>query len=370
MNAEDITQEMNTLSMLGQDHKVLDPTLKITVLTSASAPEDIKLVTPVSDPVPMPGPDPESLPIGKHIASYLQHLAVERGMAKNTVSAYKRDLYRYALFLHVENIDAPTQVTLQHLTSFAQAVRDGADGGAPLSARSAARTVVAVRGVHKFWELEGLTITNPAVDLHPPTTGRRLPKAISVAQVTAIIESVSIDTSAGLRDRAILEFLYSTGARISEAIGLDVDDLHLERPADGPAVVRLFGKGSKERIVPLGSYALDALNAYLVRGRPELVAKGKGTAALFLNQRGGRLSRQSAWTVLTKAAERAGVEEDVSPHTMRHSFATHLLEGGADVRVVQELLGHASVTTTQVYTLVTADTLREVYAAAHPRAHS
>src|SRR5690606_15603081 len=155
---------------------------------------------------------------------------------------------------------------------------------------------------------------------------------------------------------------------ISEAVGLDVDDLHLERPAEGPAVVRLFGKGSKERIVPLGSYAIDALNSYLVRGRPELVSKGKGTAALFLNQRGGRLSRQSAWTVLTKAAERAGIEQDVSPHTLRHSFATHLLEGGADVRVVQELLGHASVTTTQVYTLVTADTLREIYIQSHPRA--
>ncbi|MFF5793613.1 site-specific tyrosine recombinase XerD [Paeniglutamicibacter sp. NPDC012692] len=341
-----------------------DETIRLTAVDATQRLETIP------DPVPTPGPDPATLPIGKHLATYLQHLAIERGMAKNTVSAYRRDLFRYALFLHAQGLTGPGEVTLQHLTNFAQAVRDGADGAAPLSARSAARTIVAVRGVHKFWELEGLTLTNPAVDLHPPTTGRRLPKAISVDQVAAIIESVSIDTSAGLRDRAILEFLYSTGARISEAVGLDVDDLHLERPAQGPAVVRLFGKGSKERIVPLGSYALDALNAYLVRGRPELVGKGKGTAALFLNQRGGRLSRQSAWTVLTKAAERAGIEQDVSPHTMRHSFATHLLEGGADVRVVQELLGHASVTTTQVYTLVTADTLREVYAAAHPRAHS
>lgn len=315
-------------------------------------------------------PDPSSLPIGKHLATYLQHLAVERGMAKNTVSAYRRDLYRYVAFLHTQDVQEPSQVNLGHLTSFAQAVRDGADGAAPLSARSAARTIVAVRGVHKFWELEGMAPTNPAVDLHPPTPGRRLPKAISVEQVASILDSVSVETSAGLRDKAILEFLYSTGARISEAVGLDVDDLHLERPARGPAVVRLFGKGSKERIVPLGSYAIDALNAYLVRGRPELVAKGKGTAALFLNQRGGRLSRQSAWSVLTKAAERAGIEQDVSPHTLRHSFATHLLEGGADVRVVQELLGHASVTTTQVYTLVTADTLREIYAAAHPRAHN
>ncbi|MFI8413552.1 site-specific tyrosine recombinase XerD [Paeniglutamicibacter gangotriensis] len=360
-----------------------DPTLRLGVvpetvsLPSSSRSETVKLGTiaatqvlkTVPDPVPAPASDPTSLPIGKHLAVYLQHLAVERGMAKNTVSAYRRDLYRYASYLHVQQVHNPDQVTLRHLTSFAQAVRDGADGAAPLSARSAARTIVAVRGLHKFWELEGLAPTNPAVDLHPPTPGRRLPKAISVAEVTAILDSVSIDTSAGLRDKAILEFLYSTGARISEAVGLDVDDLHLERPAEGPAVVRLFGKGSKERIVPLGSYAIDALNSYLVRGRPELVSKGKGTAALFLNQRGGRLSRQSAWSVLTKAAERAGIEQDVSPHTLRHSFATHLLEGGADVRVVQELLGHASVTTTQVYTLVTADTLREIYAAAHPRAN-
>ncbi|WP_411731683.1 site-specific tyrosine recombinase XerD [Paeniglutamicibacter sp.] len=349
-------------------------TIRLTPVASAPVPG----TTPAPGTAPAPAtaapaviaPDPASLPMGKHLATYLQHLAVERGMAKNTVSAYRRDLYRYVSFLHTQDVHEPSQVTLGHLTSFAQAVRDGADGAAPLSARSAARTIVAVRGVHKFWELEGLAPTNPAVDLHPPQPGRRLPKAISVEQVTAILDSVSIETSAGLRDKAILEFLYSTGARISEAVGLDVDDLHLERPASGPAVVRLFGKGSKERIVPLGSYAIDALNAYLVRGRPELVAKGKGTAALFLNQRGGRLSRQSAWSVLTKAAERAGIEQDVSPHTLRHSFATHLLEGGADVRVVQELLGHASVTTTQVYTLVTADTLREIYAAAHPRAHN
>jgi len=188
-----------------------------------------------------------------------------------------------------------------------------------------------------------------------------------------------------LRDRALLELLYGTGARISEAVGLDVDDLDLGDadgqggPAGGPGggSVLLRGKGGKERIVPVGRYARDALSTYLVRSRPELVsaaAAGKGTTdragALFLNARGGRLSRQSAWTVIVRSAERAGVETDVSPHTMRHSFATHLLEGGADVRVVQELLGHASVTTTQVYTLVTVDTLREVYAAAHPRALS
>jgi integrase/recombinase XerD len=189
-----------------------------------------------------------------------------------------------------------------------------------------------------------------------------------VAEVTRILESVGTDTPAGLRDRALLEFLYSTGARISEAVGLDVDDVAVEHDGGAPAVVRLFGKGSKERVVPLGSYAAEAVSNYLVRARPGIAAKGRGTPALFLNARGGRLSRQSAWTILKTAADKAGIGQDVSPHTLRHSFATHLLEGGADVRVVQELLGHASVTTTQVYTLVTADTLREVFAAAHPRA--
>jgi integrase/recombinase XerD len=203
--------------------------------------------------------------------------------------------------------------------------------------------------------------------------GKRLPKAISVDEVTRILEAAGTDTATGLRDRALLEFLYSTGARISEAVGLDVDDISLHTPEQagegaGPAIVRLFGKGSKERLVPLGSYGARALDAYLVRGRPLLAAKGKGTPALFLNARGGRISRQSAWTILKAAADKANITKDVSPHTLRHSFATHLLEGGADVRVVQELLGHASVTTTQVYTQVTADTLREIYAAAHPRA--
>lgn len=308
-------------------------------------------------------------PLARELASYVQHVAVERGMAANTVAAYRRDLQRYATFLVGRGVMSATDITRHHLTDFTQALRDGSDGGAALSARSAARCVVAVRGLHRFWALEGTTTDNPAADLHPPAAGQRLPKAISIAEVTAILEAVPTESEAGLRDRALLEFLYSTGARISEAVGLDVDDLHLERPADGPAVVRLFGKGSKERVVPLGSYAAAALDAYLVRGRPGMAIKGQGTPALFLNRRGGRLSRQSAWSALKAAAERSGIGKDVSPHTLRHSFATHLLEGGADVRVVQELLGHASVTTTQVYTMLNAQTLREVYAAAHPRAN-
>lgn len=306
--------------------------------------------------------------IDRGITDYLQHMGVERGLAANTLAAYRRDLARYARYLAGAGCERPQDITRHHVTGYVRALSDGSDGGSTLGVRSAARTVVAVRGLHKFWALEGYTPSDPASDVHPPMAGKRLPKAISVDEVTRILEAAGTDTAAGLRDRALLEFLYSTGARISEAVGLDVDDISLAEAEAGPAIVRLFGKGSKERLVPLGSYGARALDAYLVRGRPLLAAKGKGTPALFLNARGGRISRQSAWTILKAAAEKANITRDVSPHTLRHSFATHLLEGGADVRVVQELLGHASVTTTQVYTLVTADTLREIYAAAHPRA--
>ncbi|MGN8131982.1 site-specific tyrosine recombinase XerD [Paenarthrobacter sp. 22069] len=317
---------------------------------------------PAAAPVDVPAA------IDRGITDYLQHMGVERGLAANTLAAYRRDLARYARYLAAAGCERPQDITRQHVTGYVRALSDGSDGGSTLGVRSAARTVVAVRGLHKFWALEGYTPSDPASDVHPPMAGKRLPKAISVDEVTRILEAAGTDTAAGLRDRALLEFLYSTGARISEAVGLDVDDISLAEPEAGPAIVRLFGKGSKERLVPLGSYGARALDAYLVRGRPLLAAKGKGTPALFLNARGGRISRQSAWTILKAAAEKANITRDVSPHTLRHSFATHLLEGGADVRVVQELLGHASVTTTQVYTLVTADTLREIYAAAHPRA--
>lgn len=316
------------------------------------------------------GAAPPGIPaaIERGITDYLQHVGVERGLAVNTLAAYRRDLARYARYLAAAGCTRPGDITRHHVTGYVRALSDGSDGGSTLGVRSAARTVVAVRGLHKFWALEGYTPADPASEVHPPMAGKRLPKAISVDEVTRILEAAGTDTATGLRDRALLEFLYSTGARISEAVGLDVDDISLAAPESGPAIVRLFGKGSKERLVPLGSYGARALDAYLVRGRPLLAAKGKGTPALFLNARGGRISRQSAWTILKAAAEKANITRDVSPHTLRHSFATHLLEGGADVRVVQELLGHASVTTTQVYTLVTADTLREIYAAAHPRA--
>lgn len=280
------------------------------------------------------------------------------------MSSYRRDLRRYASFLSTRGIDDVAAVETADITDFLAGLREGDSEHAALSAGSAARTVVAVRGFHQFAVREQLTGDNPAATVKPPGAARRLPKALPLAQIEAILEASGGDgTALALRDRALLEVLYGVGARISEAVGLDLDDLDLAE-----SVVRLNGKGGRSRIVPVGSYARDACDHYLVRVRPQLVTVGKGTAAVFLNARGGRLSRQSAWAVLGKAAQRAGITSAVSPHTLRHSFATHLLDGGADVRVVQELLGHASVTTTQIYTLVTVDKLREVYATSHPRA--
>ena len=312
------------------------------------------------------------------VRTYLDHLVVERGLADNTLKSYRRDLRRYVAFLADRDLDDPGAVTEEVVTAFLRALREGDAKHPPLSAGSAARTVVAVRGFHRFAVREGLTATDPSAAVRPPAPAKRLPKALPLADIERILDAAGAPgTSLALRDRALLEVLYGTGARISEAVGLDVDDLDLATAAEPDAgAVRLHGKGGKERVVPVGTYASEAVAAYLVRGRPELVGLGVATAsnvrgpggALFLNARGGRLSRQSAWAVLAKAAERAGVTAEVSPHTLRHSFATHLLDGGADVRVVQELLGHASVTTTQVYTLVTVDSLREVYATAHPRA--
>ena len=298
------------------------------------------------------------------VRTYLDHLGVERGLAANTLASYRRDLRRYLGFLDEQDVERLADVREGIVAEFLMRLREGDANHPPLSAGSAARTVVAVRGFHKFAVREGLVTQDPAAGVKPPAPAKRLPKALPLSDVEAILAAAgSPGTTLALRDKALLEVLYGTGARISEAVGLDVDDLDLDN-----GTVRLVGKGSKERLVPLGSYAAKALSAYLVRGRPELSGVGHATPAVFLNARGGRLSRQSAWTVLGKAAERAGVTADVSPHTLRHSFATHLLDGGADVRVVQELLGHASVTTTQIYTLVTVDQLREVYATAHPRA--
>jgi len=312
--------------------------------------------------------------VDRAVRGYLQYLTVERGLADNTVQSYQRDLRRYLLFLHGRGRQRLADVTGLDVAEFRGALHAGDAEHPPLAAASVGRAVVAVRGLHAFAVREGMTAADPAREVAPPAAARRLPKAIGVAEVERILDAAGSTEDAEprvLRDRALLEFLYGTGARISEATGLDVDDLdHLTRD---PAVL-LTGKGGKQRYVPVGRYAVNALDAYLVRGRPALAGKAaaaktvrKASPAVFLNARGGRLTRQGAWGILREAAARAG-QPGVSPHTLRHSFATHLLDGGADIRVVQELLGHASVTTTQVYTLITVDKLREVYAASHPRA--
>jgi integrase/recombinase XerD len=313
------------------------------------------------------------------IETYLDHLTVERGMSRHTVAAYRRDLHRYADYLAELGISDPSQVSSAMIGNYAARLREGiaapdGDGWieAPLANASVARAVIAVRSLHRFAAAEGLTAEDPARSVRPPKPPRRLPKALSLEQVQAMLAVPATDTEVGLRDAALLELLYGTGIRISEAVTLDVDEVdRLARtPADEPAPgLRVLGKGDKERIVPVGSYARKALDAYLVRGRPMLVAAGRGTPALFVNTRGDRLSRQSAWAVLRSVGEKAGITAEVSPHTLRHSYATHLLDGGADIRVVQELLGHASVTTTQIYTLVTIEHLREVFLTSHPRAY-
>lgn len=296
------------------------------------------------------------------VERYLRHLSIERGLSRNSIAAYRRDLGRYLDHLTASGVDEPGQVRRAHVTDFMRRVRDPERTRPPLSASSSARLLSSVRGWHRFLLDEQLTDADVARDVTAPKLPGRLPKALTVDEVTQLLEAAGGEEPSHVRDRALLELLYATGARISEAVGLDVDDV-----AEGD-LVRVRGKGGKQRLVPLGSFARAALDAYLVRARPVLSARGQATPALFLGTRGARLSRQSAWHVLASVAVRAGLEGRVSPHTLRHSFATHLLQGGADVRVVQELLGHASVSTTQIYTLVTADALREMYQAAHPRA--
>ncbi|ASR37086.1 site-specific tyrosine recombinase XerD [Prauserella marina] len=301
--------------------------------------------------------------VSQVVAAYLDHLTVERGTARNTLDGYTRDLRRYTAFLEGNGVPELGGVGPEHITAFGVALREGDSEHRPLAQSSSARALVAVRGLHRFAHAEGITEHDPSRDVRPPAPAKRLPKALPLADVLRLLDMPAAEGERALRDRALLELLYSTGARISEAVGLDLDDID-----ESERTVLLDGKGGRQRLVPFGRPALAALDAYLVRARPALAAKGRGTSAVFLNARGGRLSRQSAWQVLKTTAELAGISSSVSPHTLRHSFATHLLEGGADVRVVQELLGHASVTTTQVYTLITVNTLREVYATAHPRA--
>ena len=307
------------------------------------------------------------------IRGYLDHVSVERGLSVNTIAAYRRDLGRYRQWLTVRGVGDLGEVSASDIADFAGSLRnpdaiDRARGASALSAASAARVVVAVRSFHRFALLEGWTSTDPAADIAPPAIPRRLPKALPYSSIERLIDAAGDpQTVVGARDRALVEFLYGTGTRISEVVGLDVDDVDLE---SGTVIVT--GKGDKQRRLPLGGAACSAIADYLTRGRPALAqaatGKRRAGAALFLGSKGGRMTRQAAWEVVRRSAEEAGLTGHVGPHSLRHSYATHLMEGGADVRVVQELLGHSSVTTTQIYTLVTADALREVYAASHPRA--
>lgn len=299
---------------------------------------------------------------------YLDHLGVERGLSSNTLASYRRDLRRYLQFLHSRGILTIGEITRADVTAFATALAAPAPGQQPLATASIGRTIVTVRGFHRFTTAEAITTVDPAVEVSPARVGTRLPKALDLAEVQALLDTPDVSTVDGLRDAALLELLYGTGARISEICSLDVDEVSrtLEDPQTG---LRLLGKGNKQRIVPLGSYARAAIDAWLVRGRPQWQARATVPGpALLLNTRGNRLSRQTAWAAVQQAAKLARIGAEVSPHSLRHSFATHLLDGGADIRVVQELLGHSSVATTQIYTLVTVAHLREVYLEAHPRA--
>lgn len=300
------------------------------------------------------------LSLAASLDRYLRYVSIERGLSTNTVAAYRRDLGVYLAVLEGDGITDPAAVTPAHISAFTRylSTRDES----PLTASSISRMLSSVRSFHRYLLDEGQVEVDATAEATPPKLPSRLPKAISIEDMEAVLATCEGDAPQAMRDRALLELLYATGARISEAVALNVDDV-IDQD-----VVRLFGKGGKQRIVPLGSYARSAIDAYLVRVRPLLATRGKATPALFLGLRGQRVSRQNAWLIIKAAAERAHLDTEISPHTFRHSFATHLLAGGADVRVVQELLGHSSVATTQIYTLVTADTLRDMYTTAHPRA--
>lgn len=295
-------------------------------------------------------------------SSFLNHLQIERGLAANSIAAYRRDLGKFQIFLG----SAPlSSVSSEIIGAFEASLRE-----LKLSVASINRIDSTLRSFFKHLQQE-YGLADPTLEIAPSKSVRRLPKALTINQILSMIDAAYRESDPiTLRDQAILELLYSSGARVSELIGINLNDLNVAQTTDGEiTTLKLRGKGSKERIVPLGSFAAKAIDDYCVRIRPALLAKNpKNNAALFLNSRGGRISRQSAWQMVLDASKNAGVTEHVSPHVFRHSYATHLLDGGADIRVVQELLGHASVTTTQIYTLITIDKVRETYSMAHPRA--
>ena len=295
-------------------------------------------------------------------SSFLNHLQIERGLALNSVAAYRRDLEKFRIFLDTKNVH---EVSPEDIASFQSTLRE-----AKMSVATINRADSTLRSFFKHLQQE-FGYADPTLEISPSKSARRLPKALTITQILSMIDAAFRESDPiTLRDQAMLELLYSSGARVSELIGINLNDLSTVQTDEGEiTTLKLRGKGSKERIVPLGSFATKSIDDYRVRIRPELLAKNaKGNSALFLNSRGGRISRQSAWQMVLDAAAAAGITEHVSPHVFRHSYATHLLDGGADIRVVQELLGHASVTTTQIYTLITIDKVRESYSMAHPRA--
>lgn len=297
---------------------------------------------------------------------WLDQMRVEKGASPHTVTNYRHDLERYFLDLRAHGVTRIDAVRPSDVERHLRDLRSGALTGRALATSSVARSSAAIRGFHLFALREGVVGEDPAASVRAPHTSERLPKALGIDEVARLLDAAhGEDSPEGLRDAALLEVLYATGARVSEAVSLAVDDIDLDE--DSP-VVRLFGKGRKERLVPVGGPAHRAVEAYLVRARPVLASRGTGIPVLFLNSRGRAMSRQSAWESVRKAARAAHLDERVTPHTLRHSFATHLLEGGASVRDVQELLGHASVQTTQIYTRLSAQTLQEVYRSSHPRA--
>lgn len=296
----------------------------------------------------------------RYLEHYVRYLTLERGRSQNTIAAYSRDLQAYVQYLHSLGVDTPSAIKASQARSYVE----GLEG----AATTLARKVSSIKNFHRYLLEEKVLVDDVTASISPPALPARLPKALSVSEVQTLLDSTVGDDPPALRDRALLEFLYATGARISEALSLTIDDIVDDDLRCAPAV-RVTGKGNKQRIVPVGSFARDAMDAYLTRSRPALVsARGTAAAMVFVGNRGGALSRQNAWLILRSAAERAQLAQALSPHTLRHSFATHVLAGGADIRVVQELLGHSSVSTTQIYTKVTIDTLREVYQSAHPRA--
>ena len=295
-------------------------------------------------------------------SSFLNHLQIERGLAANSIAAYRRDLNKLQIFLGSTPLNSVSPETISNFEASLREVK--------LSVASINRIDSTLRSFFKHLQQE-YGLADPTLEIAPSKFLRRLPKALTINQILSMIDAAYREGDPiTLRDQAMLELLYSSGARVSELIGINISDLSVVETADGQiTTLKLRGKGSKERIVPLGSFATKAIDDYCVRVRPALLAKNpRNNAALFLNSRGGRISRQSAWQMVLDAASAAGITEHVSPHVFRHSYATHLLDGGADIRVVQELLGHASVTTTQIYTLITIDKVRESYSMAHPRA--